>query len=482
MRQTIRFRCPGCGSDLQTPEGSVSHRCTYCGLTSLLGLPGRIIKQYYPSKIEGAEAKFLAEKHLKDSGQPLFTIIPVVHYLYVPFYRFRGLSLACLSARKQELSPESDLPVVAVRKFELRARNIDVTMLASSQDVAGLTDLGIRPQAVALHAYRDADVPVEATVMPADRAPRDALNAARKMDRANIERANADAAPEFSEIVGEHLALAYFPVYAVSGMTGEAEVTVFVDALARRVYGQRPSQWRVPPLGAPSIEIIDLQPRPHRCPNCGADFAASERSLFYCCSNCARAYMLDATGYRQMLAPLVAAGDGPLYPFWRVAFEFDGRVPCRTVGDFARRLTAEIPLLDKRKTGELFYVYVPAFDGADAEFQVQAGLRFTRTQPLIEPSPRALEPFAPVALSASESSEFAGFVWNWLRMSYLSLRGDEHDFRSASAGTPELLWLPVQDMRLQRSVMRAQGGAVRSARDPVEANRGKPQHAHPHDQ
>jgi hypothetical protein len=126
------------------------------------------------------------------------------------------------------------------------------------------------------------------------------------------------------------------------------------------------------------------------------------------------------------------------------------------VGSFSRLLTADIPLLDKRKRHLPFFVYVPAFAGADAEWHVHNAVRMTRTQPLVEPSRNLPLEAVAVSLLEAEGREFARFAWDWLRMGYLNLRSDAFAWKSAVAGRTELAWLPVSCDRLSRSVRRAE--------------------------
>jgi DNA-directed RNA polymerase subunit RPC12/RpoP len=456
MIEVIRFRCPGCGSELETPEGTVSNRCSFCNLVSLLGRPGRIVKRYYQPTIDPREARFVAERHLKQEGRQLFSSIDMQELYYVPFYRFRGLSLTCMASMKTALSGVGFEPDLKTKNYELRARNLDVTVAAGSENPFGMTSLGVRPQTLPTYAYRDEDIPQEAQVLPADLSAAESQERAFRMNSANMTHAHGDKTCEFAEMVGEHQSLIYFPMYVLLGSVGNQALTVVVDGVSKRVVRETREQWFEPRRGKCAAGITELRPEPHHCPNCGADFEPSERSLAYHCKNCDRSWMLEPAGYKQLPPPMVGEGPGELYPFWRAPLVFDRHPGYDTVGKYCKLLTADIPLLDKRKRGLPFFVYVPAFAGADAEWQVQAAVRTTRTQPLLEPVSREPHAAPPVSLAESEGREFAGFAWDWLRMGYLNLRGPDFTFKAGSLGPSELVWLPLMDARLKRSVTRAQ--------------------------
>jgi hypothetical protein len=230
---------------------------------------------------------------------------------------------------------------------------------------------------------------------------------------------------------------------------------VVLDGLSKRIIKATLERWEPPLAGASSDSVSELVPEPHRCPHCGADLPPSERSIVYACANCQRIWQLEPAGYAPLATPLVGEGAGDLYPFWRIQISFARHPGFETVGAFSRLLTADIPLLDKRKRHLPFFVYVPAFAGADADWHVLTAVRMTRTQPLVDPARKTPLEAAPVSLLETEGREFARFTWDWLRMGYLNLRSDVFAWKAATSGRCELAWLPITCDRLSRSVRRA---------------------------
>lgn len=454
MTHMVRFRCPGCGGELETPEGTISNCCSYCSLVSLLGRPGRIVKQYYPPQIDAREARFIAERYLKKDGRPLFSTLTSRTLYYVPFYRFRGLSLTCLSSIQTVLAESGASPTLTAQTYHLRARNVDFTISAIENNPFGISSLGVRPQAMASYAYSDEELPADAEILAPEMEPADSQALAFKMNSANLTIHSAERQTVFTEMIGERQSLLYFPLYVLTGMSHGQHLTLVVDALSKRVIHNTSEPWQTQSAGRPIKAVSALKPEPHKCPNCGSDFEPSERSLVYPCDNCNRAYLLDESGYTQMQKPRFFDGPGTMYPFWRVPLSFGKPRKANTVGEFTKLLTADIPLLARNKKEQPFYVYVPAFAGADAEWHVQAAVRMMRTQPRLKSGKQDFKNAPQVSLPLAESLEFAAFAWNWLRMSYGHLRGDDMSYDSARTGDAELVWMPMTDARLERSVDR----------------------------
>lgn len=454
MSERVRYHCPGCGSELETAEGTVSNLCSFCGLVSLLGRPGRLVKRRYAPACDAQEALVIAERQVKKDGLPLLSTSKVELH-YAPFYRFRALALDCLS---QVRASCSNWPAAAEpRTYELRARLLDLTSPGCSNQPFDLSNLGVRPQAVTAWAFKEEDLKHAQFVWPVDLTPAEAEKAALRMNGANMALAHGGKAHEFSEVVGEHQTLIYFPVYQVTGRTSHPaiDLVIAIDGVSRRVLWLKKESWTVPWMHEAVNTEAHWTPQPHRCPVCGANLPASERSLFYICTNCSRAWLLEREGFGPVESTFVGEGEGDLYPFWRARLDFGKSPGYYSVGSFSKLLTADIPLLDKRKRELPFHVYVPAFAGADADGQVELATRATRTQPVVVPSRPIRRVSAEMSLTASEGLEFARFVWDWLRMSYTHLRSEDFAWKSGRTGSAQLVWLPLASERITRSVSRA---------------------------
>jgi hypothetical protein len=118
---------------------------------------------------------------MKKEGWPQFPPATVASLHYLPFYRFRGLSLTCVSKRRvpSELLPE---PTGEMKTFELRARLLDVTIPGCATHPFGMSSLGVRPQAIPTWV-RDQEVP-ERRRFSVDRKAHESEQAALRMNDA----------------------------------------------------------------------------------------------------------------------------------------------------------------------------------------------------------------------------------------------------------------------------------------------------------
>lgn len=434
------FNCPGCGSPLETPEGTISLRCNYCGLIMRLGSPGRILKYYYESKLDDFAVKFAVERYLKNKGLSLkFSVVKTESY-HLPFFRFRGMSYALFC--KREAIPEDIeevIPAPRKKTYHKRCRHFDLTVPAFAEKEFGLDSLGIRPEVMPLKAYRGSEFTENSRIPDIIVSPDEAVQQAMAMFFFNIGVATDDREFMSSEMIGEGLSVILYPVSACvidhNGMVS----TLFVDGLAKRVYNEIPGDAEFHSKGIDNSTATELDPVQHKCPNCGFDLPVSQRSLFYYCRNCDRSYMIGDDTYHKV-EPRCAAYESKAnyHPFWRFPFSVKDK---DTVGKFSKILTGEIPLIARSKKDNKFYLYVPAFRSTNLESLTSLGLRLCRVQPELEIESQMRPQATEMVLPPGEGLELGRFYWNMLRSKYMYLTGSEYDFDSCSAGEGELVWL-----------------------------------------
>jgi len=434
------FNCPGCGSPLEISEGTISLRCSYCGLIMRLGSPGRILKYFYNSRMDVYSAKFAVDRHLKQTGKSLRYSERGCGLYHLPFYRFRGMSYALYS---EDVMPEReegefDLPM-KTRVFQQRCRHFDLTIPAFDNKAFGLDSLGVRPEVMPLTVYHKENFPSESTMLDITVSPEDAEQTAMIMYFFGVGITAADKNYLSSEMIGEGLSVIYYPV-RVFGIEQDGLVSaLFIDGLTRNVYHEIFDAFEYSGRGTDVSRAVELNPVQHKCPNCGFDLPVSESSLYYFCGNCGRPYMLKDNDYHQAEFKGASHEGGSHYhPFWRFRFAVGDT---GTVGEFSKILTGEIPLIAKSKADNLFYLYVPAFSCADLGVLTSLGGRLCRIQPELSFENRP-EPFsAEMILPESEGLELARFYWNLLRSKYNYLTGKEYDFENCRSGAGEFIWL-----------------------------------------
>ena len=439
-----KFNCPGCGSPLETSEGTISLCCSYCGLNMRIGAPGRILKYFYESNLDDFALKFSLEKHLKSNGLDLSFKQQGRQLYYLPFYRFRGMTYALLSEKVIEESEEvdSEIPPPIKTKFYQKCRNFDLTIPGFGNNIFGLDSLGIRPEVIPLTVYTGDNLPSGSILLDITDSPEQARQNALGLMAFNLGIALESKECLISEIVGEGLSVIYYPVWAYSVLSRSGETTYFIDGLSKRVLETQPNTVKREEQGLDNSKCSLFQPVAHKCPNCGFDLPVSETAIVYYCSNCNRSFLIKDESYIQIPTKSGVCDPGTsYYPFWKIAINTSQGQ--KTVADFSKILTGEIPLIAKNKAGNQFYLYIPAFKFAELDVITNRGLRLCRTQPLIEYSNDRITPAAEPVLPQEETLELARFYWFVMRSKYRHLLNPSFDF--TADGNPEFVWLTLTD-------------------------------------
>jgi len=444
-----RFNCPGCGSSLLTLEGAISLRCSFCGLVMRIGAPGRILKYYYESRLDSIALKIILEKHLKDNDRLAAIRIETSRLFYLPFYRFRGMSYSLISEKKLD-DEQVDLDQEFIPSkiiISQRCRHFDLTIPAFENRAFGLDSLGVRPEVIPLSIFSREILPAESIPIDIAIPPNDAKRTAVGMSAYNLSLALEGKELIISEMIGEGLSIIYYPIWALATSMSGSVSTFFLDGLSRKIITETQGIFEYHAGTAGLAVGDDFKPVPHRCPNCGADLPVSEVSLVYYCSNCHKSYVVESNDNRftaTRSARFEKAENS--YPFWR--FQFNAGNGEKVVGEFARILTGEIPLIDRNKANNPFYFYIPAFKTSNLETMTARAIRLNRTQPILELIEDEIAPAAEVILPESEAIELARFYWQVMRSKYRHLNTPVYDFRAGKIGHGELLWLTMADSNI----------------------------------
>lgn len=437
------YSCPGCGKSTQAPEGATVNRCQYCGLIVRIAKPGAILKYFYAAKLDSRGARSAADRFLKENQQPLTGAVVNTRFYYLPFYRFRGLAVDYLSTEEVIEIPESDGLVEKRRRFILKGKDFDITFPAFNEVDFGLVSLGIRPAAVPLHAEQPA-MPEGGVVVGSTLSGSQARELALKQHEANL--AYYDEAESLcGAMIGSQLSVVYFPIWVINHEFAGVQKAVFVDALAGRGYQSldHPFNYDGPPSTQKNSSLI--KPERHQCPNCGADLAESQFSLFFGCKNCRRSYLLDRSGLKTVI-PRVA--DGATAPYWRYHLEIKSGKTYKKVADYSELLVSELSLLAKDKRDNPFYLYAPAFRSADVGRWAEAALRMFRSQPADRLDDKLPPDLAEVTISDTDAREMAFFLWQVSTYRYPKLRYLTAVVRNSLPAAGELVWLPQTDADL----------------------------------
>jgi endogenous inhibitor of DNA gyrase (YacG/DUF329 family) len=440
------YNCPGCGKPSKAPEGALTSRCEYCDLVIRIGSPRRILKYFYPSRLDGQYAvRMAADRYLKAKGLPLTENVVRADFYYLPYYRFRGIALDYIvpPAKISALTiPDQVLPAA---KPELKAKDFDVTIPAYDSAAFGMISLGVRPQSVPVYAYSTEEIPGGTTIVESTVAPQEAKDRALKIHHSNTLLYNKTEAT-ISAMIGERISVIYFPIWALIHETEGTRKTVFIDALAKRGYLQADREFMFDGGHSGGKNSHHIKPLRHQCPNCGADLKENHFSLFYPCRNCDRSYLLNDDGYIQVNT--LTADSPSCAPFWRFPLEFDAGRSYKTVSDFSKILGGEIALMRKEKRPNQFYLYSPAFKSSDIYSWFDKAYSVLRTQPHDRLTERLPSDSVALSIDEIEAGQMAVFIWRMLTLKYAWKRGWEFDVNEDSLQPGQIVWLPTRNKNL----------------------------------
>ena len=437
------YNCPGCGNSSRAPEGATVNRCEYCSLIVRIAKPGTILKYFYAPKLDSRSARSAADRFLKDNEQRLTGAVVNIRFYYLPFYRFRGLAVDYLRTEEVIEIPDGDGLVEKRRKFILKGKDFDITFPAFDEVDFGLVSLGIRPAAVPLYAEQPV-LPEGGVIVGSALTGGQARELALKQHEANLSYYDK-AEPLCQAMIGGQISVVYFPIWVINHEFAGVQKAVFVDALAGRGYQSLDYPFNYD--GPPSTQknSIFIKPERHQCPNCGADLAESQFSLFFGCKNCRRSFLLDQSGLKP-ITPQVA--DGAVAPYWRYHLEIKSGKAYKKVADYSELLVSELSFMAKDKRENPFYLYAPAFRSADVGRWAEAALRMFRSQPNCRLENKLPPDHAEVTIAEAEAREMAVFLWQVSTYRYPNLRDMTAVVRNSLPEAGELVWFPQSDIDL----------------------------------
>jgi hypothetical protein len=300
----------------------VQHECSQCGAPIILEETDRLFScRYCRVRLYQAAGDYF-RYHLPPAADPARDII------YVPYWRFRGLSFSCES-------------------FEVRHKVIDTTLLAAH--CKGLpVSLGFRPQILKLR-FLSAET--------SGRFLKTRLSAEQFLATRDLHGQGGNAAAAgslFHQVfVGETVSAIYAPLY----VQGED----LYDAILNRALDKAPQSDRLaaePLEPAPNWLVKFI---PALCPHCGWDLEGERDSLVLFCRHCDTAWQSSANGLEPLAFAVVPNGRATsLYlPFWRMAAPVSG-LQLRSYADLARLANLPTAIQPAWETLDLYF-WAPAF-------------------------------------------------------------------------------------------------------------------------
>ncbi|MFH2057218.1 MAG: hypothetical protein ABIJ61_14770, partial [bacterium] len=315
----LGITCPFCGGKLEIDEANRTTICSHCASVLKISRSGGVPQYYVESHLTTREVKFLIDRHLKKTGQPLVSTWHTLEQVYLPFWRVTGTVFKIECPHH-----EADFDIPGKASFDLDSRDPievkitprEVSFCAAEQQRWSLTSLGIRTQVIKLRPV-DAEFQESAYLI----APSVEVTQARQRFDKSAESVAHLGYMGFSHLqmhsVGVETMMIYFPVWYVDFANSEGRQIAQFDAVAKRVVDVSLKDFELPEREAITVKDAAVEVTAHRCPNCGADLPVAD-SVSYYCDNCWRLYVGSPTGYRQLKVqvPVETKESDRLFPFW----------------------------------------------------------------------------------------------------------------------------------------------------------------------
>ncbi|GAB4325133.1 MAG: hypothetical protein Kow0074_18580 [Candidatus Zixiibacteriota bacterium] len=328
------LKCPHCGGPNNVAADRYSLTCRYCGAGLWVKLPDSHTTLVARRRIDGREAVFAWDRHLKENGQALSRSRRESRCIYLPFWKISTTLAVPKLMRRKRMSPATtydgteysaqmrsyETDEDSVEELDWEIKPWDMTIPAFNDNDWGLASLGIRAETMPLTGWDRVELGGFDTCWPRSVSESEALQRIGKtvnaMTRQGIGTVVGDC-----HLITPKLALVYWPLWVLGDRHDGGPRSVEIDAVSGRVIRD----------GAIDVEAIEVEQSvdagvspqllPHRCVNCGQDLIADDRYVVFSCTNCQAMISHNSNGQRDVITVEFAATDDEprkytWYPFW----------------------------------------------------------------------------------------------------------------------------------------------------------------------
>lgn len=436
----LGITCCFCGGSLEIDEASHNTRCPHCASMLRIARHGGVPKYFIEDALDKREVKFLIERHLKKTGQPLISTWRNLSKVYLPFWRVTG-TVVSIQDRTKEVQEDFQPEYLQIHEdhspFEAKIVPRELSFCADQSFNWGLDTLGVRAQVVRLIPL-PSDFQQDRNLAPVSITEKEARS---RFEKAAVSVAHLglmgekqiDVAP-----VGLQYALIYFPLWLASFTNTAGRQLAQFDPVAKRVVALREGEFEASPADKTAESMpATINIVAHRCPNCGVDLPAAAHSVSFYCNNCKRLYLDAGDRFRQIevLIPEEVNPEHRLFPFW----VFDLK---------SSRWQQMNDLLDTlrvaRLSDDLFYL--PAFAISNPSRLLRLVTHYNRKTPLIDFQSQPTDRY--VFVDVSETPEHAAELVAPLVTAAAATEGHRLSGRSRlrveKLENVRLIWLPYE--------------------------------------
>lgn len=361
----VEFQCHQCGAPVTIEETDRLFSCTYCRVRLYI-----TPKDYYRYCLP-------------------FKSHPVEDIIFVPYWRFRGMSFL-------------------VKSFDIQNKVVDTSFLATDHTFLPAS-LGIRSQTLKLSfadtrtkatflspriSFQDAVARFGVSIHETERAifsgrffDRDFIrDSASKFgmpiqeaiskfgaSQDNKESAVSSDCYFLRTFIGDAVSIIYLPVY----MKGSAVYDAILNRPIAKLDARDVDHFQTPDKQRNwKIHFI-----PAQCPDCGWDLTGGKQSLSLLCTNCDTAWQVRQGKFKKLSYSAVTSRDKKVVflPFWRMEAQMSG-LDLHSYADLVR--FANLPRAIKKEWEKIgIFFWAPAF-----KLQPRMFLRLAKQMTIFQPA------------------------------------------------------------------------------------------------
>ena len=392
---TIHINCPQCGADIDFLEEIHVIKCEYCGSVLLVAGRSDVLRYVIPPRIEKEEILLEKIRSVQADLGRIESLIETVTLFYAPYWRFQGVSYQWMFGTKTVRDRTDDWTGVTYQEDvkELSSRVLDHTFCGFDGPDIGLSNLGVRSQAMYLEPFNKAHLLNRHAFLPLD-LPLDSVKAeAKRASKAFFREVDITPQAILSCFIRSRFSVIYFPIVCVQCKNGDAVEWFLLDGLTGNLLKQTEDASVIrtkleSDKSRKSFKFGEIRFLPFKCPNCGWEFPYRPLSILHFCPVCLHLYREKKgewieTPYYAAPAPDNHNSDPLLWvPFWR--FRAAMTSPVSSIKSMADlyELAPPIRVIDKEAEAKRpIYFYMPAIRFRNPKAAHTLGSRLTFRQP-----------------------------------------------------------------------------------------------------
>ncbi len=391
----IKTECPQCGGEIDFLEDCQVIQCPYCNSSLFIGGREGIMRYLLPAQITaGEEAQRIGDDLCQRYGRSLSSEEETFLF-YAPYWRMQANVYRWIFGQKPMKidAPTSGFSQPLEKIKILLTRLMDHTIPGYSDLKLGLTNLGVRTQALPLRPLNREHLEKGIKLLPVDIPLDKAKSAAAQYANIFFEAEDVQTEVLLQQRIGEKFSIIYAPIWLRRSTQASPKEFILLDALEKKIIpmaeeGEAIIRKLKEKEDRSALGFSELIFLPLRCPNCGWPFPYRPFSFFHFCEVCQRLWaerkgIWGEVEY-QVCLPTSENFRKDFFwvPFWRWRVQVVvNKERLETMMDFYRLAPPPRAINHQEEKKKPIYFYIPAVKFRDPKQILNIASRMTYFQP-----------------------------------------------------------------------------------------------------